>query len=157
MGHLPQIRAIQRKEKNNLNLCFPVFVRSNNLAPFSPRSLVSANLGNKNQPKSRQKVVMLSVFELWFANMAYVFFPIYRRWITTPWSDCSRSCGNGHQTRKVQCITDLTSTKSTPSNKCSNANKPVENDTLQSCNSFDCYPDWDTKDGFDVRMLRWED
>lgn len=69
------------------------------------------------------------------------------RWQTTPWSDCSKSCGNGKQTRKVECVMDITPTEYLQSDNCSDANKPNVPITLKSCNSFACFSDWDTKEG----------
>ncbi|XP_015758769.1 PREDICTED: A disintegrin and metalloproteinase with thrombospondin motifs 6-like, partial [Acropora digitifera] len=68
-------------------------------------------------------------------------------WLTTPWSDCSKSCGNGKQTRSVECVMYVNPTEYVLSNQCSEGNKPVVPDTSKSCNSFVCFPKWDTKEG----------
>lgn len=70
-------------------------------------------------------------------------------WLTTPWSDCSKSCGNGKQTRSVECVMYVNPTEYVLSNQCSEGNKPVVPDTSKSCNSFVCFPKWDTKEGLD--------
>ncbi|KAK2573570.1 A disintegrin and metalloproteinase with thrombospondin motifs 18 [Acropora cervicornis] len=69
------------------------------------------------------------------------------KWLTTPWSDCSKSCGNGKQTRSVECVMYVNPTEYVLSNQCSEGNKPVVPDTSKSCNSFVCFPEWDTKEG----------
>lgn len=44
-------------------------------------------------------------------------------------------------------------TEYVPSNQCSEGNKPVVPDTSKSCNSFVCFPAWDTKEGLNVSKL----
>ena len=79
----------------------------------------------------------------------------YNSWYTTPWSDCSKSCGNGQQTREVKCVMKVTSNEYEPSDNCS-SNKTIITDTVRPCNSFACDPDWDTKEGLDVSILLWK-
>lgn len=83
----------------------------------------------------------------------FICFFVYRRWLTTPWSDCSKSCGNGKQTRSVECVMYVNPTEYVLSNQCSEGNKPVVPDTSKSCNSFVCFPKWDTKEGLNVSKL----
>jgi thrombospondin motif-containing protein 9 len=50
-------------------------------------------------------------------------------WITGKWSDCSKKCNSGIQTREIKCESN-----GKPS-VCSNKDKPVSE---ESCNNFDC-------------------
>ena len=76
------------------------------------------------------------------------------RWHTTDWTDCSKSCGKGQQTRKLVCRMKITANKYGLSNSCSNNTKPVVKETIRSCNSFACKADWDTEEGLPVSGLQ---
>ncbi|KAJ7392766.1 metalloendopeptidase [Desmophyllum pertusum] len=73
--------------------------------------------------------------------------PCPSAWYTTPWSDCSKSCGRGLQTRVVICRMKINPTEYGTSTNCSADDKPIVNDTRQYCNSIACLADWNTKDG----------
>ncbi|TRY53811.1 hypothetical protein DNTS_002771 [Danionella cerebrum] len=59
--------------------------------------------------------------------------PCPARWLTSQWSACSRSCGEGHQTRDVRCV----GTDRQHSASCSLETKPT---LEQSCNILPCSP-----------------
>jgi len=65
----------------------------------------------------------------------------------TEWTDCSKSCGKGQQTREVICLMKITANQYVQSNNCSNKTRPVDKETIRSCNSFACKADWDTEGG----------
>ena len=69
------------------------------------------------------------------------------RWHTTDWSTCSRSCGNGLQTRDVICRKKINPTDYGPSTNCPADQKPSISEKVQYCNSIDCLADWDTQEG----------
>lgn len=52
------------------------------------------------------------------------------KWQTEKWSDCSKKCNGGIQTRKISCIGD-----DGKEGICSNKDKPISE---ESCNNFDC-------------------
>lgn len=68
-------------------------------------------------------------------------------WFTTPWTICSKSCGNGRQNRSVICRKKIDAKNYGLSNKCSLKTKPVVSDTVRSCNKIACAADWETKEG----------
>ena len=75
---------------------------------------------------------------------------ISHSWHVTPWSDCSRSCGRGEQTRKVICRMKITASDYGNSANCSADSKPDISEQVRYCNSIACDSDWDTKKGFTV-------
>lgn len=68
-------------------------------------------------------------------------------WFTTPWTICSKSCGNGRQTRSVICRKKIDAKNYGLSNNCSLKTKPVVSDTVRSCNKIACAADWETTEG----------
>ncbi|XP_022802291.1 A disintegrin and metalloproteinase with thrombospondin motifs 18-like isoform X3 [Stylophora pistillata] len=68
-------------------------------------------------------------------------------WHTTDWSPCSKSCGNGVQTRGVICRKKINPTDYGPSTSCAANKKPSISEKVQYCNSIDCPADWDTEEG----------
>ncbi|CAH3143374.1 unnamed protein product [Porites evermanni] len=68
-------------------------------------------------------------------------------WFTTPWKDCSKSCGNGLQSRSVICRKKIDANNYGPSNNCSLKTKPVVSNTVRSCNKIACAADWETTEG----------
>nr|XP_058947193.1 A disintegrin and metalloproteinase with thrombospondin motifs 20-like isoform X1 [Pocillopora verrucosa] len=68
-------------------------------------------------------------------------------WHTTDWSTCSRSCGNGLQTRDVICRKKINPTEYGPSTNCPADQKPSISENVRYCNSIDCLADWDTQEG----------
>ena len=75
-------------------------------------------------------------------------------WYVTDWGVCSRSCGHGQQTRELICRMKIDSNNYGPSNKCPADKKPDVSETKRSCNSFPCFPEWDTHEGLSVSELR---
>lgn len=71
-------------------------------------------------------------------------------WHTTDWSPCSKSCGNGVQTREVICRKKINPTDYGPSTSCAANKKPSISEKVQYCNSIDCPADWDTEEGLPV-------
>lgn len=69
-------------------------------------------------------------------------------WYVSPWTDCSRSCGRGVQTRQVTCRMKVDANKYGPSTNCSKDTKPTIGLTKKYCNSISCDSDWDTEEGF---------
>jgi len=69
-------------------------------------------------------------------------------WHVTSWTDCSRSCGRGVQTRDVRCLMKITANEYVAGTNCSANNKPNITNLLKYCNSIPCDSDWDTEDGF---------
>ncbi|CAG5120145.1 unnamed protein product, partial [Candidula unifasciata] len=54
-------------------------------------------------------------------------------WYTSPWSECSVTCGEGHRTREVRCIED----NRRPSHRCPSTSKP---DAREVCTLAQCLP-----------------
>ena len=75
---------------------------------------------------------------------------ISHSWYVTPWTDCSRSCGRGVQTRKVMCRMKISANEYGKSTNCSADTKPDIGLKAKYCNSIACDSDWDTKEGFMV-------
>lgn len=71
-------------------------------------------------------------------------------WRVTSWTDCSRSCGRGVQTRDVRCLMKINANEYVAGTNCSANNKPNITNLLKYCNSIPCDSDWDTEDGFVV-------
>ncbi|XP_072168856.1 papilin-like [Diadema setosum] len=63
------------------------------------------------------------------------------RWVASEWSECSRGCGEGSQTRSVQCVADLPE----PDESCVAEDRPIEE---QDCNLGPC-------DGVDWITTEW--
>ncbi|XP_069078673.1 ADAMTS-like protein 3 isoform X1 [Pleurodeles waltl] len=59
------------------------------------------------------------------------------RWQTSPWSQCSATCGVGIQTRNVLCPQSVES--GNPKEQDCRDKKPF---AFQACNQIDCPPDW---------------
>ena len=72
------------------------------------------------------------------------------RWHTTHWSICSKSCGNGSQTRQVICRKKVNLFDYGASSNCSADTKPSLAVSFQPCNVIACPADWDTEEGFVV-------
>lgn len=75
---------------------------------------------------------------------------ISHSWHVTPWTDCSRSCGRGLQTRKVICRMKISANDYGTSTNCSADTKPNISLKTKYCNSIACDSDWDTEEGFIV-------
>ena len=66
-------------------------------------------------------------------------------WITTPWSECTLTCGQGTRARSVMCEQTLQSGEVTlvDDNNCPTSTRPGSE---EFCNEFDCVPEWLTGD-----------
>ncbi|KFB37635.1 AGAP007792-PA-like protein [Anopheles sinensis] len=69
-------------------------------------------------------------------------------WMTTPWSECSQTCGangGGYKLRSAHCMLRMSNTSRTVDNSfCEDAGLPVP-DTVDKCGNIEC-PRWVTTD-----------
>ncbi|XP_021354644.1 A disintegrin and metalloproteinase with thrombospondin motifs 18-like [Mizuhopecten yessoensis] len=63
------------------------------------------------------------------------------RWIPEEWQACTRTCGGGHQKRKIYCRQTISSTKNKKLRRssCTHLPRPLRS---RRCNEQECHPDW---------------
>ncbi|XP_048584029.1 A disintegrin and metalloproteinase with thrombospondin motifs 7 [Nematostella vectensis] len=69
--------------------------------------------------------------------------PCQPKWVVSHYSECSKSCAGGVQTRALECMQKVTqsSNERLDDSACTNATKPA---VIRECNTFDCPPEWAT-------------
>jgi hypothetical protein len=61
---------------------------------------------------------------------------LFHRWLTSPWSDCSVSCGHGEQSRQVFCVESYAGPDAAPSDHQQHPGAAVEKKNGQVADQY---------------------
>ena len=104
-----------------------------------------------NNPKSNQVIIMTLTNPLTTFSLSLVMCLWWLgRWVSSQWSSCSVSCGEGQQYRTVHCWRMMAPGFDSTVHDflCSSLMKPV---LSRSCKEADCGPLWETSEWGEVR------